>query len=82
MDVDHIFRFSPASMRLVANGTAYTALGTLDNKGILRQNKPDDFLGKLSEAARAPGGPARSIVYTAGKLTLERGAAGAREASR
>jgi general secretion pathway protein L len=42
----------------------------------------DDFLGKLSQAALGPGGPARSIAYTAGKLTLERGTPGAREASR
>jgi general secretion pathway protein L len=42
----------------------------------------DDFLGKLSRAARAPGGPARSIRYSAGQLTLERGTAGAKEASR
>jgi len=42
----------------------------------------DDFLGKLSEAAHGPGGPARSIAYSAGKLTLERGAVGSKEASR
>jgi len=42
----------------------------------------DDFLDQLSRAAREPGGPARSIEYAAGKLTLQRGAANAEQASR
>ncbi|HEX3062787.1 MAG TPA: type II secretion system protein GspL [Usitatibacter sp.] len=42
----------------------------------------DDFLGRLSRAAREPGGPARSIEYASGKLTLQRGAPGAAQASR
>jgi general secretion pathway protein L len=42
----------------------------------------DDFLGQLSAAAREAGGPARSIEYASGKLTLRRGAANAAQASR
>lgn len=43
----------------------------------------DDFLGQLSAAAREPGGPARSIGYASGKLTVTRGAPNpARQASR
>lgn len=42
----------------------------------------DDFLGQLSRAAREPGGPARSIEFASGKLTLQRGAADAAQASR
>jgi general secretion pathway protein L len=42
----------------------------------------DDFLGQLSRAAREGGGPARSLEYASGKLTLQRGAANAAQASR
>ena len=42
----------------------------------------DDFLGQLSRAAREGGEPARSIEYASGKLTLQRGAAHAAQASR
>lgn len=42
----------------------------------------DDFLGQLSAAAREPGGPARSIQYASGKLTVQRGVADAARASR
>jgi hypothetical protein len=43
-DGDRIFRFSPASIRLAANGTNYHPIGTLQNARTLFGNKPDDFL--------------------------------------
>lgn len=43
-DVDSLFRFSPASIRLVANGKNYFAIGTVDNASTLMLQKPDDFL--------------------------------------
>jgi general secretion pathway protein L len=42
----------------------------------------DDFLAKLSQAAHESGAPARSIAYASGKLTVERGPAPTKEASR
>jgi len=38
------FRFSPASIRLTSNGVSYMPIGTLEDNGLLRNNKPDDFL--------------------------------------
>jgi hypothetical protein len=43
-DADHIFRFSPASINLISNSVAYIPIGTLDDTGLLRNDKPDDFL--------------------------------------
>jgi general secretion pathway protein L len=42
----------------------------------------DDFIGRLSRAALEPGGPAKSIEYANGKLTVRRGEASVAEASR
>jgi hypothetical protein len=42
----------------------------------------DDFIGRLSRAAQEPGGPAKSIEYANGKLTVRRGEASVAEASR
>jgi hypothetical protein len=43
-DEDKNVRFSTGMIRLVANGTDYYPLGTLDEAGVLRVNKPDDPL--------------------------------------
>jgi uncharacterized membrane protein required for colicin V production len=43
-DEDKLVRFSTGGIRLNANGTDYYPLGTLDDAGVLRMNKPDDFL--------------------------------------
>lgn len=43
-DDDKLFRFSPASVRLVAGGVNHHPIGALDDRGILRVNRPDDFL--------------------------------------
>ena len=42
----------------------------------------DDFLVRLTRAASEPGGPARSIEYSGGKLVVRRGGAPLAEASR
>jgi general secretion pathway protein L len=42
----------------------------------------DDFLGKLTRAAREPGGTAKSIEYANGKLVVNRGVPPVAEASR
>ncbi|HEV7298644.1 MAG TPA: CvpA family protein [Tepidisphaeraceae bacterium] len=41
---DRLVRFSPGSVRLVANGRNYFPIGTLDSSGTLIVNQPDDFL--------------------------------------
>jgi hypothetical protein len=53
-DEDRYVRFSTGSIRLVANGADYYPLGTLDQSGVLRMNKPDDplFVG-VSDADHA-----------------------------
>jgi hypothetical protein len=43
-DKDKLFRFSPGSIRLVANGANYFPVGTLDNAIGLKANRIDDFL--------------------------------------
>jgi uncharacterized membrane protein required for colicin V production len=45
-DDDKLVRFAPGDIRLVANGTDYYPLGTLDESGVLRMNKIDDPLAK------------------------------------
>jgi hypothetical protein len=43
-DSDRLVRFSPASVRLVANGKNHFPIGTVDAAGALVVNKPDDYL--------------------------------------
>jgi drug/metabolite transporter superfamily protein YnfA len=43
-DADGVFRFSPGSVRLVANSTDYYPIGTVDGASALFMQKPDDFL--------------------------------------
>ncbi len=43
-DTDHYVRFSTGAVRLVAKGVNYMPIGTMDEDGVLRLNKPDDFL--------------------------------------
>ena len=43
-DTDGIVRFAPGSIRLLANGTNYFPIGSLDTAGVLRINKPDDAI--------------------------------------
>src|SRR5207253_3097319 len=43
-DDDWLFRFSPGSVRLVANRKNYVPLGTLEDAQVLYNNKLDDFL--------------------------------------
>jgi hypothetical protein len=43
-DSDGIMRVSPANVRLVANGTNYWPVGTVENGNMIYLNKMDDFL--------------------------------------
>jgi len=43
-DADSLFRFSTASVRLVANSKNYFPIGTVDNASTLMVQKPDDYL--------------------------------------
>ena len=43
-DEDKYVRFGTGSVRLVANGVNYYPLGTIDDSGVLRMDKPDDPL--------------------------------------
>jgi hypothetical protein len=43
-DNDNIFRFSPASARLVAGGQNYFPIGTLEKGNLLLRNRIDDYL--------------------------------------
>ena len=56
---DRLVRFSPSSVRLVANGRNYFPIGTLDSSGTLVVNRPDDFLF----ASVAEGDPTVAFVF-------------------
>ena len=43
-DADNLFRFSPGSARIVADGRNYFPVGTVENGSLLLNNEPDDFL--------------------------------------
>jgi general secretion pathway protein L len=49
------------------------------SRGILVE---DDFLTRLTRAAKEPGGPAKSIEYSSGKLVVRRGEGKVAEAAR
>lgn len=44
VDGDRLFRFSPGSIRLVANGRDYHPIGTLEDAHLLVSNRIDDFI--------------------------------------
>jgi hypothetical protein len=69
-DEDKFVRFSTGSIRLVADGTDYYPLGTLDGSGVLRMDKPDDpLLVGVSDGPHAA-----DVVFDVPKTVLQGGA--------